>query len=56
VVHRDAGAEMGQGASKAVERNGNLQVTKQIVANYFCFCSATMLTSTIITEIIENHS
>jgi len=30
--------------------------TQKIIANYACFCSAAMLTSRIITEIIENHS
>jgi len=29
---------------------------QKIVTNYVCFCSATMLTSRLITEIIENHS
>jgi len=29
---------------------------KKIVTNNVCFCSSTMLTSKIITEIIENHS
>jgi len=29
---------------------------KKIVTNYVCFCSSTMLTSKIITEMIENHS
>ena len=28
----------------------------KIVTNNVCFCSSTMLTSKIITEIIENHS
>jgi len=27
-----------------------------VVTTYVCFCSSTMLTSNIITEIIENHS
>jgi len=29
---------------------------KKIVTNYVCFCSSRMLTSKIMTEIIENHS
>jgi len=29
---------------------------QKIVTNYACFCSATMLVSKLITEIIENHS
>jgi len=28
---------------------------QKIVASYICFCSATILTSKIISEIIENH-
>jgi len=44
------------GSNKRVEGNGNLQKTKKIVTNYVCFCSSTMSTSQIITEIIENLS
>ena len=53
-LSRDAGKAVGQGGSKWVEGNGNLQKTKYI--NCACFCAATMLTSEVITEIIENHS
>jgi len=50
---RDGGAAVGQWGNKRVECSGNL---KKIIANYACLCSATMLTSKIITEITENHS
>ena len=33
-----------------------MKKTKKIVTYYVCFCSSAMLTSKIITEIIENHS
>ena len=49
----DGAAERG-GGSKKVESNGNLK--KKIVTNCACFCSATMLSSTIITDVIESHS
>ena len=45
----------GRGSSKRVEGNANLQKQK-IVTNCACFCSATMLTSRLISEIIANHS
>jgi len=42
------------GGSKRVESNGNKK-NKKNSNNYAYFCSATLLTSKIITEIIENH-
>jgi len=52
VLPKDAGTAVGQGGgSKSVK--GNKQ---KIVTDYACFCSATMLTSKKIPEIIENHS
>jgi len=33
-----------------------METYKKIVTNYVYFCLSTMLTSKIITEIIENHS
>jgi len=48
-----AGAAVGQGVSKSVEGNANLQ---KIIHQYVCFRSATMLTSKVITKSVENHS
>jgi len=50
-----AGAAVGQGISKSVEENATYKKQK-IIHQYVCFCSATMLTSKIITESVENHS
>ena len=43
-------------SSNGVEGNGNIKKNKKIATNYVCFCWSTMVTSNIITEIIENHS
>jgi len=51
---RDAGAAAAQESGKRVEEgDGNLH---KLVANYDFFCSATMLTTKMISEITENHS
>ena len=51
---RNAGTAVGRGAER-VEDNGNLYKTT-VVTNCACFWPATMLTSNIVPEIIENHS
>jgi len=33
-----------------------METYKKFVTNYVCFCSPTMLTSKMITEMMENHS
>jgi len=43
-------------AAVRVDGNGNLYKRKTIVTNYVCFCSSTLVTLKITTEIIENHS
>jgi len=53
---RDAGVAVGARGSKKVEGNAELTKNNKFVTNYVCFCSLTMLTSKIITEIIENHT
>jgi len=48
-------AAVGQESLKVL---GEMQIYKKhkIIHQYVCFCSATMLTSKIITECVENHS
>jgi len=48
-----AKAAVGHGFSKSAVGNANLQ--KLNIHQYVCFCSARMLTSTMITESVENH-
>jgi len=50
-----AEAAVGQGSIKALKE---MQIYKKhkILHQYVCFCSATMLTSKIITESVEHHS
>ena len=52
-----AEAAVGQESVKpeGIEGNANIQKHK-ILHQHVCFCSATMLTSKIITESVENHS
>jgi len=52
---RVAGAAIGEEGNNRVEGNGTYKKQK-VVTNYACFRLATMLTSNIITEIIENPS
>jgi len=53
-IFRDDGTAAGGAVEmlRAMETYKN----KKIVSNYVFFCSSTMLTLKIITEIIENHS
>jgi len=55
-IFRDPGAAVGQGGAIKQLRSMETYKNKKIVTNYVCFCSSTMLTSKIITEIIEKHS
>ena len=55
-IFRDAVAAVGQGGAKKQLRSMETYKNKKIVTKYVCFCSSTMLTSKIITEIIEKHS
>jgi len=50
-----AEAAVGQGSVKAL-REVQTYKKQKIIHQYVCFCSATMLTSKIITESVENHS
>jgi len=43
-------------AGGAVKELKAMETYKRIATDYICFCSSTLLTSKIITEIIENHS
>jgi len=52
----DAGTTTGQTVSKRFEAMEAYNKTKKFVINCACFCSATVLTSKIILEIIVNHS
>ena len=54
-IFSGAGADVGRGTVKHFRAMETMK-NKQIVTNNVCFCSSTMLTSKIITEIIENHS
>jgi len=53
-----------QVAAEAARGHGSVKVLREIqtykkqkvIHQYVCFCSATMLTSKIITESVENHS
>ena len=53
-IFRDAGVAVGQMSSKTLRAMETYK--KNIVTNCVCFYWSTMLTSKIITEIIENHS
>ena len=55
-AYRDAGAAVRQGEQQKSWGQWKFFKNKKIVAKYVCFCSSTMLTSKIITEIIENYS
>ena len=55
-IFSGAGAAVGQGEQENILGQWKLMKNKKIVTNDVCFCSSTMLTSRIITEIIENHS
>jgi len=46
-MHRDAGTAVGQGT--VIELRA-METYQKIITNYACFCSATMLTSKIITN------
>jgi len=48
-------AAVGQGSVKAL-REMQTYKKQNILHQYVCFCSATMMTSKIITESVENHS
>jgi len=53
-----------QAAAEAAVQQGSVKVLREmqtykkqkILHQYVCFCSATMMTSKIITESVENHS
>jgi len=47
---------LGQGGTVKELRTVESYKKQKIVAKYVCFCSSTMLTSKIITEITENFS
>jgi len=53
---RAGGAGVGQGEQENILGQRKLMKNKKIVTNSVCFCSSSMLTSKIITEVIENHS
>ena len=55
-LFRDVGAAVGKASSRRVRVMETYKKTKRTVTNYVCFCSSTMFTSKITTEIIENHS
>jgi len=50
-----AEAALAQGSVKVL-REMQTYKKQKILHQYVCFCSATMLTSKIITESVENHS
>jgi len=50
-----AEAAVGQGSVKIL-REMQTYKKQKILHQYVCFCSATMLTSKIITESVENHT
>jgi len=49
-----AEAALGHGSIKVLREMQTFKIQK-IIHQYVCFCSTTMLTSTIITESVENH-
>jgi len=54
-IFRDAGAAAGR-AVKILREMETSKKKQKIVTNYVCFCSSTMLTAKILTEIREKHS
>jgi len=56
VISKDPRAVVGQGMQFTSWAQWKLIKSKKIITNCSCFCSATVLTSKIITKITENHS
>jgi len=51
-----ARAAVGQGAIKELRKRQTYEKNKKLFTNMFFLCSVTMLSSNIITKIVDNHS
>jgi len=52
----DGQGRQSSGRAGAVTKLRAMEKNNKIVTNYACFCSSTILTSKILTEIIETNS